>query len=83
MYVICYLSLDDLIPFISNSSYSSSMHLEVPELAFYDLTCRGGIADKDVNVTSCVVRGAGKANFRLKSCFKITAGLSHAPPACG
>lgn len=47
-------------------------------MAFCGFTCHSG-----VDVTSCVVRGAGKANSRFKRCLKVTTGLSHARSACG
>ena len=55
MYVICFLNLDDLFPFVSNSSYRSSINLRI--LAFCGFTCHSYVADKHVDVTSCVVSG--------------------------
>ena len=82
MFVICYLNLDDLFPFVSNSSYKSSINSEPGMLAFCGFTCHSYVPDKHVDVMLCVGSG-GKANFRLKRCLKVTAGLSHAPSACG
>ena len=61
-----YIVLNDLNPFVSNSPYGSSLNIETC-VAFVALLVTVVLRQKPVDITSCVGRGSGKANFRLKT----------------